>query len=88
MWREIYDIVTTRTSELWNLIVQHIGISMIALLIAIVIAVPLGIFLTRTPKLAGPIIGITSVFQTIPSLALLVFMVPIIGTGRLPAIIA
>lgn len=88
MWREIYDIVTTRTSELWNLIVQHIGISMIALLIAILIAVPLGIFLTRTPKLAGPIIGITSVFQTIPSLALLVFMVPIIGTGRLPAIIA
>lgn len=88
MWHEVYNIVTTRSSELWALIEQHIGISMIALLIAIVIAVPLGIVLTRTPKLAGPIIGIASVFQTIPSLALLVFMVPIIGTGRTPAIIA
>ncbi|OFS61821.1 glycine betaine ABC transporter substrate-binding protein [Nosocomiicoccus sp. HMSC09A07] len=88
MWSEFYNVLTTRSSELLNLIQQHIEISMLSLLIAIVIAVPTGILLTRTPKLAGPIIGVASIFQTIPSLALLVFMVPIMGTGKWPAIVA
>lgn len=88
MWNEFYNIITTRSSELLDLIQQHIEISMISLFIAILISVPLGILLTRTPKIAGPIIGIASIFQTIPSLALLVFMVPILGTGKWPAIIA
>ncbi|WP_407919214.1 glycine betaine ABC transporter substrate-binding protein [Domibacillus indicus] len=44
--------------------------------------------MTRHKKIAEPIIGITSIFQTIPSLALLVFLVPFIGTGKAPAIIA
>lgn len=52
------------------------------------IAVPLGIFLTRRKKIADIVIGITAALQTIPSLALLVFLVPFIGTGKPPAIIA
>ncbi|WP_349305590.1 glycine betaine ABC transporter substrate-binding protein [Bacillus sp. FJAT-49736] len=52
------------------------------------IAVPLGIFLTRQKKIADIVIGITAALQTIPSLALLVFLVPFIGTGKPPAIIA
>jgi osmoprotectant transport system permease protein len=50
--------------------------------------VPLGIILTRHKKFADPIIGMTAALQTIPSLALLVFLVPFIGTGKPPAIIA
>lgn len=68
--------------------VEHIYLSLISVGLAIVISVPLGIFLTRHQKIADPVIGITAVFQTIPSLALLVFLVPFIGTGKLPAIIA
>nr|WP_305809362.1 glycine betaine ABC transporter substrate-binding protein [Sporosarcina sp. D27] len=49
---------------------------------------PLGIILTRNTKIAEPIIGVASVLQTIPSLALLVFLVPFMGTGKVPAIIA
>ncbi|MBE6185694.1 MAG: ABC transporter permease subunit, partial [Bacillus sp. (in: Bacteria)] len=71
-----------------KLLLEHIYLSLIAIAIAIIISVPLGIFLTRHKKLADPIIGLASAVQTIPSLALLVFLVPFIGTGKPPAIVA
>ncbi len=67
---------------------QHLQLTIVALFIANLIALPLGILLTRKRKIAETIIGITSVFQTIPSLALLGFMVPLFGIGFGPAIIA
>lgn len=67
---------------------EHISISAISLLLGVVVAVPLGIALTRTDKLANFVIGFASLLQTIPSLALLALMVPIFGVGKLPAIIA
>ncbi|OLN23884.1 glycine/betaine ABC transporter [Domibacillus antri] len=79
---------TTRWAEIWQLIMEHLYLSLISIGLAILISVPLGIYLTRHKKIAEPIIGITAVFQTIPSLALLVFLVPFIGTGEAPAIIA
>jgi osmoprotectant transport system permease protein len=82
------EVFLDRWPMVWNLILEHIFLSFISIAIAIVISVPLGIFLTRHPKIADPIIGVTAVFQTIPSLALLVFLVPFVGTGELPAIIA
>lgn len=82
------DVFVNRWETIWNLILEHMYLSLISIGIAILISVPLGIFLTRHRKIADPIIGVTAVFQTIPSLALLVFLVPFIGTGELPAIIA
>lgn len=67
---------------------QHLQLTLISLFIANLIAVPLGILLTRHRKWAEPIIGVTAVFQTIPSLALLGFMIPLLGIGTTPAIIA
>ncbi|APH06853.1 ABC transporter permease [Bacillus weihaiensis] len=67
---------------------EHILLAGVAMVIAILIAVPLGILLTRYKKLAEPIIGITAIIQTVPSLALLGFMLPIFGIGKGPAIIA
>ena len=52
------------------------------------IAIPLGILLTRYKKWSEPIIGITAIFQTVPSLALLGFMIPLLGIGTTPAIVA
>ncbi|BBP93572.1 hypothetical protein BsIDN1_71900 [Bacillus safensis] len=60
----------------------------IALFLAILIAIPLGIYLTRVPKLAEWVIGVTAVLQTIPSLALLGLLIPLVGIGQVPAIIA
>lgn len=67
---------------------EQLEVSVIALLLGVIVAVPLGIVLTRTPKLAQIIITIASLLQTVPSLALFALMIPIFGIGRLPAIIA
>lgn len=72
------------TSALW----EHVEMSMISLLIAVFIAVPLGVFLAMYKKGAEPVIGTTAVIQTIPSLALLGFLIPFVGIGTAPAIIA
>ncbi|SDI26639.1 ABC transporter permease/substrate-binding protein [Natribacillus halophilus] len=74
----------TLLSSLW----EHIQMSLIALLGAILIALPLGILLTRTRRFAEPIIGVAAVLQTIPSLALLGFMIIFLGIGTVPAVIA
>lgn len=84
----LIETLVERQDQLFQALLEHIGISLISLLIAIVIAIPLGIYLTRNDKLAGPIIGITSMLQTIPSLALLGLLIPLVGIGKIPAIIA
>ncbi|MDF1510924.1 ABC transporter permease [Robertmurraya sp. DFI.2.37] len=85
------DLINTfinRKSDIWVAFQEHIFLAGIAMMIAIAIAVPLGIILTRYKKLAEPIIGVTAIIQTVPSLALLGFMLPIFGIGKVPAIIA
>ncbi|KAF0553722.1 ABC transporter permease [Pediococcus acidilactici] len=67
---------------------QHIYISAVALVLGIIVAVPLGMLLTRAPKISGAVIGLASVMQTIPALALLAIMIPIFGIGSTPAIVA
>lgn len=69
-------------------IAGHAMISLSALTLAILLAVPLGIIVSRKRILAQVLIAIASVFQTIPSLALLAMIVPILGVGRFPAIVA
>ncbi|WP_286120428.1 ABC transporter permease [Pediococcus pentosaceus] len=67
---------------------QHIYISAFALALGIIVAVPLGMLLIRAPKISGFVIGLASVMQTIPALALLAMMIPIFGIGSTPAIVA
>ena len=67
---------------------EHFYISVIALLIGVVIAVPLGMLLARTNKLGNWILTIAGVLQTIPTLAVLALMIPLFGIGKIPAIIA
>lgn len=69
---------------------QHIYMSMFAIVVATLISVPLGVFLSRNRKFAEPVITITALFQTIPSIALLAFMItiPFLGIGEDSAIVA
>ena len=55
---------------------------------AILIALPLGILVARRPRFGQAILGVVGIIQTIPSLALLVFMIPLLGIGAPPAIFA
>ena len=68
--------------------IEHFYISIIALLIAIVVAVPLGILLSKTTRTANVVLTIAGVLQTIPTLAVLAIMIPIFGVGKTPAIVA
>ncbi|WP_339183925.1 ABC transporter permease/substrate-binding protein [Oceanobacillus sp. FSL W7-1293] len=78
----------SRQGDLWQALLEHIQISFLSLFFAVIIAIPLGIFLTRKERIAEGIIGVAAVLQTIPSLALLGLFIPLFGIGRLPAVIA
>ncbi|MEX3745644.1 osmoprotectant update ABC transporter permease/substrate-binding subunit OpuFB [Lysinibacillus xylanilyticus] len=82
------DVFSERKSQLLASLLEHIQISFIALFFAVIIAIPLGIYLTNKKKIAESIIGISAVLQTIPSLALLGLLIPLFGIGKVPAIIA
>ncbi|MGE7954188.1 osmoprotectant update ABC transporter permease/substrate-binding subunit OpuFB [Lysinibacillus xylanilyticus] len=83
-----FDVFSERKGQLLASLLEHIQISFIALFFAVVIAIPLGIYLTNKKKIAESIIGISAVLQTIPSLALLGLLIPLFGIGKVPAIIA
>ncbi|WHI70426.1 ABC transporter permease [Staphylococcus epidermidis] len=75
-------------SQLLSKAVEHFYISMFALLLAIVVAVPLGILLSKTQRTANVVLTVGGVLQTIPTLAVLAIMIPIFGVGKTPAIVA
>lgn len=66
----------------------HIRISLIALAIAVLIGVPAGYLCVQHPRLQKAITGLFSVLRVIPSLAVLLLMVPLLGTGAAPAVVA
>lgn len=67
---------------------EHLGLSLSAVAMAVLAAVPLGIFLARRPQLALPVMSAVGMLQTLPSVALLAFMIPFLGIGRAPAMAA
>ncbi|XZF77749.1 ABC transporter permease/substrate-binding protein [Bacillus sp. AL-1R] len=77
-----------RKEQLLTALLEHIQISVFALIIAIMLAVPIGIYLTKKKVLSEFVIGTTAVIQTIPSLALLGILIPLVGIGKIPAVIA
>jgi osmoprotectant transport system permease protein len=68
--------------------IEHLKLTTISLGAAILVALPLGVIAARRPVLGRAILAAASIVQTIPSLALLVFMIPILGIGPWPAIAA
>jgi osmoprotectant transport system permease protein len=68
--------------------IEHLLLVGIAIAIAILVSIPLGILTTRYTVLRRPILGIANVLQTIPSLALFGLLIPVVGIGTVPAIIA
>jgi len=67
---------------------EHLVLVVVSLLAGIVVAVPLGVIAAQFPRLGQAVLGIVGIAQTIPALALLVFMVPLFGIGAGPALVA
>ncbi|MDU9418357.1 ABC transporter permease [Staphylococcus lloydii] len=82
------DFLAKNGSQLVSKTIEHFYISIIALLIAIVVAVPTGILLSKLKRTSNIVLTIAGVLQTIPTLAVLAIMIPIFGVGKTPAIVA
>ncbi|GKV56457.1 glycine/betaine ABC transporter permease [Sporosarcina sp. NCCP-2222] len=82
------NVFQDRKAELASALLTHIQISLISLFLAVLISIPIGIYLTNRKRMAETIIGASAVLQTIPSLALLGLLIPLFGIGKVPAIIA
>jgi osmoprotectant transport system permease protein len=67
---------------------RHLQLAGIALALATIAGIPLGVLLARERWLAGPVLAVISVIYTIPSVALLGFMIPLLGIGAKVAIVA
>jgi osmoprotectant transport system permease protein len=80
--------VRAQSGRLPELLLQHLGLTLSAVLLASLVAIPLGIAITRHPRLRQVALGAVGVVQTIPSLALLVFMIPILGLDVKSAVAA
>ena len=78
----------TWISRLFQNTLDHLFLVLVSLIAAVLIAIPLGVIAFRRPAVGRIILGVVGVIYTIPSLALLVFMIPILGIGAGPAIVA
>lgn len=78
----------SRRVALVQLTLRHLALVALALAAAALVAVPLGLALERARRAAGPALGALGVLQTVPSIALLAFMVPLLGIGTVPALVA
>lgn len=79
------------SEEVLNLTLEHLFLVALATGAACAVGIPVGILLTRRPALSKPVLAAANVLQTIPSLALFGFLIPLLGSygiGRLPAVIA
>lgn len=84
----LINTLVNQKNAIYTALGQHLMLSLLSLLIAIGLAVPLAISVMNHPKIAQRLLQLVSVIQTIPSLALLGLLIPIVGIGNLPAIIA
>lgn len=83
-----FETLTGRQDMIQTAFIEHIFLSFTAIAIGIAISLPAGILIARYRRYAEPVIGVTAIFQTIPSLALFGFLVPLLGIGSATALVA
>lgn len=79
---------SSRAARIWQRTLEHLSLVGISLGLALIVALPLGIFASRRRRLGQVVLSLTGVLQTLPSLAVFVFMIPLFGIGAKPAIAA
>lgn len=86
--QDVIAYFLTHGAEFAQMVLAHIGISALSLAVAAIIAVPLGVACSRWDVLEKISVGVSGLLRIIPSLAILVICVPILGTGVAPAVVA
>lgn len=87
---EYMYVFVERASDLTDALLRHLFISGLAILLGCLVAIPLGIYISKTSLqwIQSVVFTITNIFQTVPSLAMLAIFIPLIGIGIKPAVIA
>ena len=83
-----WQYIATNYTEILALLLEHIKLTAISVGLAVLIGVPLGIFISYMSKASKIVLSIANVIQAIPSMALLGFMIPFLGIGAIPAVTA
>ncbi len=76
-----FQFMMTNHQQVLELTLEHITLAGVATLLAALVGIPLGILITRMPKLGKPVLGTANIIQTIPSLALFGFLLPVPWIG-------
>lgn len=76
----------SRKEQVFEALMRHMQITLIAVGLAVIIGVPIGIIITKHKKIANIVLGVANIFQTLPSLALFGLIIPILGIGLTPSI--
>lgn len=82
---QLIDLVTSRWTDIYVATLQHIYLSLGSVGLGILLAVPLGIWLSDRENIARVVLSAAGIIQTIPSLAFFGFMLPLLGIGVVPA---
>jgi osmoprotectant transport system permease protein len=83
--KALFAFVRSHAGDLVEQTYQHLVLTVIALALSILVGLPTGLWLTRRKRFKGVVLGFAGVLQTIPSLALLGFLIPLTGIGAAPA---
>ena len=86
--QDVIAYFSTHGADYIQMVLEHLNVSILSLAVAILVAVPLGIACSRFPLLEKISVGVSGILRIIPSLAVLVVCVPILGTGVLSAVVA
>ena len=82
------EFLRQNADKLLEQTLTHVGLTFVSLLLALLIGLPLGILIARKTRLASGVLGVAGVLQTVPSVALLGFLIPLLGIGVGPALVA
>jgi osmoprotectant transport system permease protein len=88
MLSEMFLYYREHVGEYWNAVATHMSIGIIVVLTAILIGIPLGLICAKYPRTSKFISGTVNIMRIIPSLAIMIIMIPLLGIGKVPAVIA
>ncbi|SMC26775.1 osmoprotectant transport system permease protein [Clostridium acidisoli DSM 12555] len=88
MLNEVIKFIISNHTQYYKAVSIHIIISITAVLISIIIAIPTGILCSKSAKVLYPVLNFFNFLRITPSLAILVLVLPVLGTGFIPALVA
>jgi len=83
----IFEFILSRWSTILSLTLEHLFIVFIAMLVSVTLGVLVGIWITKSKVAAALVLNFTNILMTIPSLALFSLLIPVLGIGKIPAIV-